>query len=85
MLLASALEVNSKHEETGDDAQLDDQGSLEEITSHLLLAFGEIRIGTIGGAVAVQGLHDGGDCAKGCQNTAWVDWRVVRHIVQYAS
>ena len=53
MFLASALEVKSKHEETGDDAQLDNQGSLEEIASHLLLAFGEIRIGTVGCTVTV--------------------------------
>ena len=74
MLLASALEVNSKHEETGDDAQLDNQGSLEEIASHLSLAFGEICVGAIGGAVTVQGLYNAGDCSKGCQNTAGVDW-----------
>lgn len=53
MLLASALEVNSKHEETRDDAELNDQSSLEEIASHLLLAFGKICVGTIGCTVAV--------------------------------
>ena len=74
MLLASALEVNSKHEETGDDAQLDNQCSLEEIASHLLLAFGKIGVGTVGCTVTVQGLYNAGDCSKGCQNTAGVDW-----------
>lgn len=85
MLLASAMEINSKHEETGDDAELNNQSSLEEIASHLLLAFGKICVGTIGCTVAVQSLHNSGDCSEGSQNTAWVYWRVVRHIVQYAS
>ena len=85
MLLASALEINSKHEETCDDAELNDQSSFEEITSHVLLAFGKTCVGTIGCAVAIQCLHNSGDCSEGCQNTAWVYWRVVRHIVQYAS
>ena len=58
MLLASAMEINSKHEETGDDAELNNQSSLEEIASHLLLAFGKICVGTIGCTVAVQGLHN---------------------------
>ena len=53
MLLASALEVNSKHEETRDDAELDNQSSFKEITSHLLLAFGKICVGAIGCTVAV--------------------------------
>ena len=74
MFLASALEVHSKHEETGDDAELNDQSSFEEIASDLLLAFGEVGVGTIGCTVAVQGLYNAGDCSKGCQNTAGVDW-----------
>ncbi len=50
-----------------------------------MLAFGKICVGTIGCTVTVQGLHDTGDCSEGSQNTAWVYWRMVRHIVQYAS
>ena len=74
MFLASALEVHSQHEETGDDAELNDQSSFEEIASDLLLALGEVGVGTIGCTVAVQGLYNAGDCSKGCQNTAGVDW-----------
>ena len=50
-----------------------------------MLAFGKICVGTIGCTVTIQGLHDTGDCSEGSQNTAWVYWRMVRHIVQYAS
>ena len=53
MLLASALEINSKHEETRDDAELNNQSRFEEIASHFLLAFGKTCVGTIGCAVAV--------------------------------
>ena len=79
------MEVDSKHEETGDNAELDNQSSLEEIASYLLLTFGKTCVGTIGCTVAVQGLHDTGYCSEGSQNTAWVYWRMVRHIVQYTS
>lgn len=85
VLLASALEIDSEHDETGDDAELDNQSSFEEVASHLLLAFGEVCVGAVGCTVAVEGLHNTGDCSEGCQNAAWVDWGVVRHIVQYAS
>ena len=85
MLLASALEIDSKHEETDNDPELDNQSSLEEVASHLLLAFGKICVGTIGCSVAVQGLDNTGYCSKRGEDTAWVYWRVVRHIVQYAS
>ena len=70
--MASALEIDSKHEETGDDAELKDQSSLEEIASHVLLAFGKTCVGTIGCTVAVEGLDNGGDCSESSQNTAWV-------------
>lgn len=53
VLLASAMEVDSKHDETGDDAELNNQSSLKEVASHLLLAFGKICVGTIGCSVAV--------------------------------
>ena len=85
MFLASALEIYGKHDEAGDDAELDNQCSLEEIASHLLLAFGKICVGTVSCTVAVQGLHNTGDCSESSQNTARMYWRVVRHIVQYAS
>ena len=74
MLLASALEIDSKHDETGDDADLDNQSSLEEVASHLLLAFGEVCVGAIGCTVAVESLHNAGDCSESCQNAAWVKW-----------
>ncbi len=79
------MKIDSKHDETGDDAELNNQRSLEEIASDLLLAFGKIGVGTVGCTVSIQGLHNTGDCSEGSQNTPGVYWRVVRHIVQYAS
>lgn len=80
-LVAFAMEIYGEQDEARDDAELDDQSCFEEITPNVLFAFGEIGVGAVRGAVAVESFHDAGYGAKGGQNPPRMNWGVIWDVV----
>ena len=76
------MEVDRECEKAGDDSELDDEGGFDEGAAHGLFAVGELGVGAVGGAVAVEGFNNGGDGAEGCEDAAWMDGGVVRDVVE---
>jgi len=58
---------------------------LDEGAAGVLLMVAEAAVGAVGGAVAVDGFHDGGDGAKGCYDPAWMHGGVVGDVVEDAA
>lgn len=79
--VASSVKIYGEHHEAGNNPELYDQGSLQEVSSHLLFAFWEVRVRAVGGTVPVESLNDARYRPEGCQNAAWVYWRMIGNIV----
>lgn len=67
------MEVGREGDEADEDGDLEKQGRFNEGAAHVLLTFGQVSVGAVGGAVAVEGFYDGGDAAEGGEDAAWVD------------
>ena len=78
---ASAVEGDGEEEESREDGELDDQSCFEDGAADVLFAFGEVGVGAVGGAVAVEGFHDGGDGAESGDDAARMEGGVVGDVV----
>lgn len=58
---------------------------MDEGAADVLLMVAEAGLGAVGGAVAVDGFHDGGDGAEGCCDPAWMHGGVVGDVVEDAA